>query len=90
MYQVTMVLVFQCYIQDLLCFFSEIVCPGLDDPANGEVTVNGVTPGDTATYSCNTGYNLVGAETVTCGDDGAWSADPPMCTREFKIFVLCY
>ena len=52
-------------------------------PENGQVVVNGTTPGDTATYSCNLGYQLEGVDTVTCGDDGAWSAGPPVCRREF-------
>ena len=53
-------------------------------PENGEVVVNGMTPGDTAMYSCDMGFELVGDDTVTCGDDGVWSAEPPVCRREFS------
>ena len=36
------------------------------DPANGQVNhTAGTTMGQTATYSCNTGYNLVGDSTRT-------------------------
>ena len=61
-----------------------VTCPDLDNPGNGAVTVNGTSPGDTATYSCNTGFELEGTDTVTCGDNGTWSAGPPVCIREFS------
>ena len=66
----------------------EILCPDLTAPANGQVVVNGMTPGDTATYSCDMGFELDGVETVTCGDNGAWSARPPVCRREFRFLFF--
>ena len=60
------------------------MCPNLDNPTNGAVTVNGMNPGDTATYTCISGYELVGTDTLTCGSDGMWSPDPPVCTRELS------
>ena len=68
-----------CYIFPL-----GITCPDLENPANGAVTVNGMNPGDTATYTCISGYELVGADTLTCGSDGMWSPEPPMCRRELS------
>ena len=59
------------------------MCPNLTAPDNGQVVVNGMSPGDTATYSCNTGFELEGVDTVTCEDDGVWSAEPPVCRGEF-------
>ena len=61
-----------------------MICPGLDNPGNGTVMVHGTSLGDTATYSCNMGYELEGVDTVTCGDDGVWSAGPPVCIRELS------
>ena len=61
----------------------EIMCPDLTAPVNGQVVVNGMTPGDAATYSCDMGFELDGVEIVTCGNDGAWSAGLPVCRREF-------
>ena len=61
-----------------------ITCPDLENPANGAVTVNGMNPGDTATYTCISGYELEGADTLTCGSDGMWSPEPPVCTRELS------
>ena len=55
-------------------------CGSLTDPANGSVThTAGTTFGQTATYSCNTGYNLVGDSTRTCQATGVWSGSAPTC-----------
>ena len=55
-------------------------CGNLTDPANGQVTLTaGTTFGQTATYSCNTGYNLVENSTRTCQDTGEWSESAPTC-----------
>ena len=55
-------------------------CPSLTDPANGSVThTSGTTFGQTATYSCNTGYNLVGDSIRTCQATGEWSGSAPTC-----------
>ena len=68
----------------LLHFSLGITCPDLENPANGAVMVNGMNPGDTATYTCISGYELVGADTLTCGSDGMWSPEPPVCRRELS------
>ena len=68
----------------LLHFSLGITCPDLENPANGAVPVDGMNPGDTATYTCISGYELVGADTLTCGSDGMWSPEPPVCTRELS------
>ena len=55
-------------------------CGSLTDPANGQVDLtSGTTFGQTATYSCNTGYNLVGDSTRTCQATGEWSGSAPTC-----------
>ncbi|CAI8033447.1 CUB and sushi domain-containing protein 1, partial [Geodia barretti] len=55
------------------------MCPTPTDPANGMVVAEGNCEGDTATYTCNEGYKLDGVETTTCGPDGQWSSDRPVC-----------
>ena len=56
------------------------MCPGdLTAPTNGTVTVNGVTTGDTAVYSCDEGYVLVGDMTRTCMNNSQWSGAAPTC-----------
>ena len=55
-------------------------CGTLSDPANGQVNhTSGTTLGQTATYSCNTGYSLVGDSTRTCQATGNWSRSAPTC-----------
>ena len=55
-------------------------CGTLTDPDNGSVNhTAGTTVGQTATYSCNTGYNLVGDSTHTCQASGNWSGSEPTC-----------
>ena len=60
-------------------------CGTLSGPANGRVsTTAGTTFGQTATYSCNSGYNLVGGSTRMCQASGAtvmWSGSAPTCER---------
>ncbi len=67
---------------DLIACSASIVIPCGNPPpiTNGLVSLSGTTVGDTATYSCNTGYSLSGsAIIVTCLATGSWST-PPSCT----------
>ena len=61
-------------------FDSAIICPKLDDPEDGQVTVTGLTPSSTAEYSCNKGFTLFGTAR-TCQDNGEWSGKAPICKR---------
>ena len=56
-----------------------IVCDALSNPVNGHVrnTMTGV--GDSATYYCDYGYDLIGDVTVRCQLNGNWSGSPPTC-----------
>ena len=56
-----------------------IQCDALSDPDNGAVSVTGTGVGDTATYTCDDGYELVGSSTRTCQPNGEWSGSPPTC-----------
>ena len=49
------------------------------NPANGTVELSGRLVGDTATYSCDGNFSVVGPQILTCGDDGMWSDSPPTC-----------
>ena len=63
-----------------IIFILAVDCDILMDPANGQVTLTaGTTFGQNATYSCNTGYNLVGDSTRTCQATGVWSGSEPTC-----------
>ena len=55
-------------------------CGTLTNPDNGHVNhTAGTTVGQTANYSCNTGYALVGDSTRTCQATGEWSESEPTC-----------
>ena len=63
-----------------------VSCPSLSDPDNGMISCSLGGDGvpsyeDTCTYTCNTGYELIGSPTRTCQSDGSWSSSAPMCTR---------
>ncbi|XP_019620833.1 PREDICTED: uncharacterized protein LOC109467329 [Branchiostoma belcheri] len=55
-------------------------CPLLTAPTNGAVTGTNFYQ-DVATFTCDTGYNLVGSSTLTCQADATWSGATPTCTR---------
>lgn len=60
-------------------------CAALTDPANGAVSVAGLSLGSTATYTCEDGYQLTGAASRQCEVQSAstaagWSGDEPTCT----------
>lgn len=54
-------------------------CGGLSDIPNGEVDYTSSTVGSTATYTCNTGFELVGEMSRSCLANGEWSGTTPMC-----------
>ena len=56
-----------------------VVCDALSNPVNGRVNTTGTGVGDTATYFCDYGYNLIGNDTVTCQSSGNWTGPPPIC-----------
>ncbi|XP_035691423.1 P-selectin-like [Branchiostoma floridae] len=55
------------------------LCPTLTPPTNGAVSGSN-SLGDVATFTCNSGYNLVGGSTRTCQTDLTWSGSSPTCT----------
>ena len=66
-------------------------CGNLTDPANGQVAhTAGTIFGQTATYSCNTGYNLVGSSNRICQATSMWSGSAPTCqgSYDFKCSIL--
>uniref|UniRef100_A0A8C7EYI4 Seizure 6-like protein 2 n=1 Tax=Neovison vison TaxID=452646 RepID=A0A8C7EYI4_NEOVI len=50
-------------------------------PAHGDVSVTDLHPGGTATFHCDSGYQLQAEETLIClnGTRPAWSGEPPSC-----------
>ncbi len=64
-----------------------VTCPTLPNPMNGIVDMSSNTEGSTATYTCNSGFGVNGAESSMCENSGSWSADPPTCQRELILTV---
>ena len=82
-------------------YLTEILCPVLPFLGNGTITI---VPGNTstilglgftATYSCNTGFALVGQTIRVCEDTnggtvttGTWSGSPSTCEGGSVIIIL--
>ncbi len=56
-------------------------CGAPANPANGVAVAAVTTYGQSASYSCNTGWSLTGASSRTCQADRSWSGEPPICNR---------
>ena len=63
----------------ILRTFSVVDCLNLTSPSNGEVSLTTTTPGSVATYTCDTGYEVVGASMRECQVNGSWSENGPVC-----------
>ena len=66
-------------------------CPLLTDPANGMVAVTGQASGFTATYTCNSGFELLdltpGSDIRTCQPNGTWSGSEPQCIGKSVMYM---
>ena len=59
-----------------------MLCPGLQDPANGLVQTNGVT----ASYSCENSLVLLGESERRCDTvSGEWLGEAPVCSGGIAI-----
>ena len=63
------------------------LCIELSNPDNGNVTWTGLTNGSTATYTCDSGYQLTGDQIRTCSSTGVWSGQEPSCTSIKSAYV---
>ena len=73
------------YMQSMLSIqYTELImCPRLDDPANGAATLENRTNGvdSLVSYGCSAGYTLVGSDSRTCLLNGTWTHSDPQCER---------
>ena len=60
-------------------------CQSLTAPKNGTIAcseTDGVLSlGDSCTFTCDSGYELMGSDTVTCQSNGSWDVSGPTCNR---------
>ena len=78
----------------LTCFLL-LACPSLTAPSNGMISCllggDGVPdPGDTCTYTCDTGYEVTNSNTRTCQSDGTWSGSDTTCTRGQQLLTYVH
>ena len=73
-----------------------VACKPLKSPNFGAVTCslnNYEAPSYevTCSFTCNTGYELIGSSKRTCQSDGSWSGTNTMCRSEDCLYVnvLC-
>ena len=70
---------------------SAVLCSNPVDIVNGMVTFTGNSVGDTATYTCDPGFELIGTATITCTqvdeNNAEFSSVIPLCRREYSYFV---
>ena len=70
---------------------SAVLCSDPVDINNGMVTFNGTSINDTATYSCDSGFELIGLATTTCtlveANSAIFQPEPPLCRREYCMNV---
>ena len=62
--------------EDPICI--KLRCPTLLPPSNGHVSLMGLGPLQ-ASYTCDSGFSLVGQSVRTCEQSGKWSGEPPVC-----------
>ncbi|XP_041117630.1 sushi, von Willebrand factor type A, EGF and pentraxin domain-containing protein 1 isoform X2 [Polyodon spathula] len=56
-----------------------VECPQPEEILNCIVDVQGLTYLSTALYTCKPGYELLGNNTILCGEDGLWIGGIPKC-----------
>ena len=61
----------------------------LPDPLNGMVThINGTLEGAVATYTCVSGFSLIGDSSRVCGNNTRWFGRPPVCSGKLHALKL--
>lgn len=70
-----------------------IDCDSLTDPENGVVVTTTVTADSlTASYSCDSGYELVGEMMRDCNcqrTGGQWTGTAPSCRGKYRAYFVC-
>ncbi|XP_072295250.1 E-selectin-like [Eucyclogobius newberryi] len=56
-----------------------VECPALQNQSNLNITCGNFSFGGSCSFSCATGFNLVGAKTTTCTSSAEWSDSVPFC-----------
>nr|XP_039255068.1 uncharacterized protein LOC120331949 isoform X2 [Styela clava] len=65
-----------------------IVCYAVcDEPIidNGQMIAGNISVGSSVTFECNKGFELVGQQTITCGNDNEYDSPVPTCEAAVSI-----
>eukprot|EP00795_Rhopilema_esculentum_P001778 gene1778-16265_t len=65
----------------------DVGCGDPGTPANGARSTSNTKVGAVMSFSCNSGFNLLGSKTIICDADGKWSGPIPTCKRIFCAVV---
>jgi len=68
------------------CSAALVLCRDPADIVNGMRTFTGNSVGDTATYTCDPGFEPIGVTTTTCtlvDNFAVFLPNPPSCMREY-------
>ena len=76
------------HISVLITSNPSVQCPNLPNPLNGRVNQQGNKPGNRATYTCLTGYELDGNSTRICQNNGQWSGEAPTCEPQSMVSFI--
>ncbi len=75
------------YVNQLHSSCSAALCPDPPPIVNGMKTFTGNSIDDTAIYTCDLGFELIGITTTSCTevdvDTAEFTPDPPVCRREY-------
>ena len=60
--------------------FVAVSCNDTGSPSNGSRSGDDFTFGNTVSFKCNPGYEIIGSRNRTCTSSGTWSGIQPNCT----------
>ena len=75
------------------CKYLYIVCDGLS-LQNGEVSYNLASmngqynQGTAASFTCDSGFKLIGPNSRICGASGTWTQRTPVCEQSKKFLIF--
>ena len=78
--------IWHCYL-NIFYTTEPVDCGPLSNPANGQLSLNGTVFETIATYTCDSGFKLIGNDTRVCQSDGTWS-ESPTCESILKMNCL--